>query len=56
MLGLLVTGCATVNDSALCTGLAGPVDDLVDVVVLEGSDAVVLATEAFIVKWDAGCG
>ena len=48
--------CATVTSGdALCTGLSGPIDDLVDVVVLEGTDAVVLATEVFVVKFDAEC-
>ncbi len=56
MLTMLVTGCETATSGdALCTGLSGPVDALVDVVVLEGSDAVVLATEAVVVKFDAGC-
>ena len=52
----LVSACATVTSGdALCTGLAGPIDDVVDVVVLEGTDAIVLATEALVVKYDAGC-
>ena len=56
MLTMLVTGCETATSGdALCTGLKGPVDDLVDAVVDEGTDAVVLATEALVVKFDAGC-
>ena len=53
---LAVSGCETATSGdALCTGLKGPVDDLVDAVVNEGTDAVVLATEVFVVKFDAGC-
>lgn len=55
MLTMLVQGCLNVSDSAVCTGLSAPIDDLVDVVVLEGTDAVVLATERLVVKYDAGC-
>ena len=56
ILSQLVIACATVTSGdALCTGLSGPIDDVVDVVVLEGTDAVVLATEALVVKFDAGC-
>lgn len=52
----LVSACVDVtSDSALCTGLSASVDTLVDVVALEGSDAVVLATERLVVKFDAGC-
>ena len=51
-----MTGCVSATSGdALCTGLKGSVDDLVDVVVDEGTDAVVLATEMFVVKFDAGC-
>lgn len=53
---LLVSGCLNANDSAVCSGLSGPINDLVEVVVLEGTDAVVLATEGLVVKFDAGCG
>ena len=53
---MLVVGCETVTSGdALCTGLSAPIDALVDVVVLEGTDAVVLATERLVVKFDAGC-
>ena len=56
MLTMLVSACVDVtSDSALCTGLSGPVDTLVDAVVLEGTDAIVLATEVLVVKFDAGC-
>jgi len=56
MLATLVGACATgTSHSALCTGLQQPVSDLVDIVVLEGSDAVVLSTERLVVKFDAGC-
>lgn len=52
----LVIACASVtNDSALCTGLTPSVDALVDVVVKEGTDAIVLATEELVVDFDAGC-
>jgi len=51
-----VTGCVSATSGdALCAGLKGPVDALVDVVVIEGTDAVVLATEALVVKFDAAC-
>lgn len=57
MLTMLVNGCVTATSGdALCTGLSPSIDDLVDAVVLEGTDAVVLATEALTVKFDAGCG
>ena len=56
MLTMLVSACADVTSGdALCTGLKGPVDNLVDVVVLEGTDAIVLATERIVIKFDAGC-
>ena len=56
MLITLVTGCETATSGdALCTGLSGPIDNLVDVVVDEGTDAVVLATESLVVKYDAAC-
>ena len=57
MLTMLASGCVTAtSDSALCTGLTPSIDALVDVVVLEGTDAVVLATENVTVKFDEGCG
>ena len=52
----LVSACATAKSGdALCTGLSAPIDTLVDIVVLEGTDAVVLATERLVIKFDAGC-
>ena len=41
--------------NAVCDGLREPIDALVDVVVEEGTDAVVLATENVTVKFDEGC-
>jgi len=41
--------------NAVCDGLREPIDGLVDVVLAEGTDNVVLATEAVAVKYDAGC-
>lgn len=55
MLILPVTACVNANDSAVCGGLSATIDDLVNVVIDEGSDAVVLATEVLVVKYDAGC-
>ena len=56
MLGLtFVAGCTSVNDSALCTGLRPSLEALVGVVLQEGTDSVVQATEGFVVKFDAGC-
>ena len=45
----------TVELNAVCDGLREPIDNLVDVVLAEGTDNVVLATEAVTVKYDAGC-
>lgn len=45
----------TVELNAVCDGLRSPIDNLVDVVLAEGTDNVVLATEAVTVKFDAGC-
>ena len=55
MLGL-VSACAQASDSALCIGLKNPVNHLVAVVLAEGSDGVVLATDAVVARFDAGCG
>lgn len=41
--------------NAVCDGLREPIDALVDVVLEEGTDAVVLATENVTVKYDEGC-
>lgn len=41
--------------NAVCDGLRDPIDALVDVVIDEGTDAVVLATENVTVKYDEGC-
>lgn len=41
--------------NAVCDGLRDPIDALVDVVIEEGTDAIVVATEAVTVKYDAGC-
>lgn len=41
--------------NAVCDGLREPLDALVDVVIEEGTDAVVLATENVTVKYDEGC-
>lgn len=41
--------------NAVCDGLREPIDALVDVVIEEGTDAVVLATENVTVKYDEGC-
>lgn len=57
MLGLIfLTGCASVSDSALCTGLRPSLERLVGVVLDDGADSVVAATDGFVVKFDAGCG
>ena len=45
----------TVTLDAVCDGLRKPLADLVDIVVSEGTDAVVNATETVIVKYDKGC-
>ena len=45
----------TVTLDAVCDGLRKPLADLVDIVVSEGTDAVVMATETVIVKYDKGC-
>lgn len=45
----------TVTLDAVCDGLRKPLNDLVDIVVSEGTDAVVIATETVIVKYDKGC-
>ena len=56
MLTMLVSACVDVTSGdALCTGLSAPINTLVDIVVLEGTDAIVLATERLVVKFDAGC-
>lgn len=56
-LTVLASGCepARVDPNAVCDGLREPIADLVDVVVEEGTDRVVLATENVTVKYDAGC-
>lgn len=41
--------------NAVCDGLREPIDALVDVVIEEGTDAVVLAAENLTVKYDEGC-
>lgn len=41
--------------NAVCDGLRAPIDALVDAVIEEGTDAIVTATEAVTVKYDAGC-
>ena len=57
MLGVSFTAsCAPVSDSALCTGLRPSLERLVGVVLEEGPDSVVMATEGFVVKFEAGCG
>ena len=53
---MLVQGCQSASDAALCIGLKNPVDHLVAVVLSEGSDGVVLATDAVVARFDAGCG
>lgn len=41
--------------NAVCDGLRASLDALVDVVIEEGTDDVVLATEALTVKYDEAC-
>ena len=59
MLPMLVlislAGCQGVNDSALCSGLRPSLEALVGVVLQDGPDSVVQATDGFVVKFDAGC-
>ena len=45
-----------VSETAICTGLEPPLDNLVTVVLDEGTDNVILATEGFVAKFEAGCG
>lgn len=41
---------------ATCDGLRAALDALVDTAIEEGTDNVVLATEALTVKYDEACG
>lgn len=50
-----LASCDEVSDSALCTGLRPSLERLVGVVLDDGPDSVVLATEGFVVKFEAGC-
>jgi len=50
----LADGSVVVLD-AVCDGLRKPLDDLVDIVLKEGTNAIVIATENVAVKYDKGC-
>ena len=57
MLGIiLLAGCESpVSDSALCTGLRPHLMALTEVVLQEGTDAIVVETNVVVVKFEAGC-
>jgi hypothetical protein len=59
MLIMLLSGCGDaykVSDRGVCEGLQDPLKSLVTVVLLEkSSDAVILAADNYVVKFDAAC-
>ena len=65
LLSLLLSGCGngklkellhkSATDSALCSGLAKPIDDLTDALLVDGGPRSVVAGEVVITGFDSGC-
>ena len=66
MLSLLLSGCGNGKllelitnkaavDSALCSGLSKPIDDLNDAVLVDGGPKTIVAAEIVITGFDDGC-
>ena len=51
----LLTGCAAVNDSAVCSGLSRFVDAHNEALLTDGGDRSVVTGAALIAAYDAGC-
>lgn len=53
---ILASGCTTpISETAVCDELRDSLMALTDVVLQDGSDAIVVATEVVVVKYRAGC-
>ena len=51
-----LTGCTTpISETALCSGLSAPMNRLNAAVVVEATDAVALAAQEVLSKFDDGC-
>jgi len=60
LLILLLTGCGlgnktVVNDRGLCDGLSPKIDNLNDALLIDGGARTIVAGEALITGFDAGC-
>lgn len=52
---MLASGCASVNQIAICDGTRQERDALADALLLDGGDVSLVAGQALIAKIDAGC-
>lgn len=55
ILAMLASGCASVNQIAICDGTRQERDALADALLLDGGDVSLVAGQALIAKIDAGC-
>lgn len=62
LLSLLLIGCGPdksagerPTDSGICDGLAKPIDDLNDAVLIDGGPMSIVAADAVITGFDGGC-